>query len=64
MIQDVKCNLETIYRQREAELLKKMEKEKEMNAENEKANFLTKLDEVKNQLKAEYEFKLKVKKEN
>ncbi|RNA04078.1 hypothetical protein BpHYR1_054224 [Brachionus plicatilis] len=61
VIQDVKSNLESVYRQRELELMKKLEKEKEMNIENERAYFSTRLEEVQNQIKAEYELKLREK---
>ena len=37
-----------------------MEKEKEMQLENERAQFMVKLEEIKCQLKTEYDLKLKV----
>lgn len=60
VIKEERFNLEAIYRQRESELIKRLENEKEMKIENERVQLMIKLDEIKNQLKAEYDLKLKV----
>ncbi|CAF0870694.1 unnamed protein product [Brachionus calyciflorus] len=61
MIQNIRQEFEKVYKKREIEMMKKCEKEKEMQLENERAIFSSKLEQLKNQLKTEYERRSKEK---